>query len=535
LKKPLLLALLSALLLWLAWPPIPYTGLLLLIGFVPLLLSVETIIKSGAKKKGRKIFWTSFMALAIWNTLCVYWVFNSLNAVMPSTVAFFLSLIPYSLGPLLMSFAIWLYYKLRTKTSATISYIGLISFWISYEYLHQTWDLAFPWMTLGNGFASTHQLIQWYEYTGVYGGTLWIWVCNIVVFELYKSIQLKSASMTKLKIATAAVILLPIACSIIIYKTYTEKSNPANVVVVQPNIDPYARWRSIPPFMQIQEMIRLSDSVGQPNTEFFIWPETAMTTRTDEKKTGSDITLIQARQFLEKYKNGNLISGIESYRLYDRAETPTATYQAQLGSYFDYFNAAVQIENSQKVQFYHKSKLVPGAEQMPFSNALSFMKPLFASFGGSSGGFGKQDTPSVFYSQSGIGVSPVICYESIWGEWIAESVRKGSQFIVIITNDGWWGNTSGKDQHMLYAKLRAIETRRWVARSANTGISGFINQSGDIVKQSGWWVTAALKQDINLNEKLTFYVLFGDYIAYAGCLGTAIFILLMATGTLKKR
>jgi apolipoprotein N-acyltransferase len=94
----------------------------------------------------------------------------------------------------------------------------------------------------------------------------------------------------------------------------------------------------------------------------------------------------------------------------------------------------------------------------------------------------------------------------------------GAQFIAIITNDGWWGNTSGKDQHLDYAKLRAIETRRWVCRSANTGISAFINQRGDIVQQTGWWVKTAIKQDINLNSDLTFYVLHGDYIAHIGCI-----------------
>ncbi|HEY0769806.1 MAG TPA: apolipoprotein N-acyltransferase, partial [Sphingobacteriaceae bacterium] len=192
-------------------------------------------------------------------------------------------------------------------------------------------------------------------------------------------------------------------------------------------------------------------------------------------------------------------------------------------------------ENSANVQFYHKSKLVPGVEQLPFSSALSFLKPVFAAFGGSSGGFGSQDKPSVFYSQSGIGAAPVICYESIWGGYVADYVQQGAQFIAIITNDGWWGNTSGKDQHMQYAKLRAIESRRWVARSANTGISAFINQRGDVVQKTSWWQEDALKQDINLNDELTFYVKSGDYIAYAGCAGSGIFSVLLLIALFKKQ
>src|SRR5690606_562236 len=189
--------------------------------------------------------------------------------------------------------------------------------------------------------------------------------------------------------------------------------------------------------------------------------------------------------------------------------------------FYDSFNAGVLVDGSSKLQFYHKSKLVPGAELMPFGKALSLLKPFFAHFGGTTGGYGSQDKPSVFYSASGIGAAPVICYESIWGNYVAEYVKMGAQFIAVITNDGWWGDTSGKDQHLQYAKLRAIENRRWVVRSANTGISAFINQRGDIVQKSSWWVPTALSQEINLNENLTFYTRSGDLIVYI-CLLTGL-------------
>jgi apolipoprotein N-acyltransferase len=195
----------------------------------------------------------------------------------------------------------------------------------------------------------------------------------------------------------------------------------------------------------------------------------------------------------------------------------------------------MQVENSSNVQFYHKSKLVPGVEKMPFPGFFSFLAPVFSELGGSVGGFGWQDAPSVFYSQSGVGVDPVICYESIWGDWVRRSVKQGAQFIAIITNDAWWGNTSGKDQHLQYAKLRAIENRRWVVRSANTGISGFINQRGDIVKQSKWWTRTALKQDINLNDDLTFYTKNGDIIAVLSSVIAVLLALLIPYYKFNKR
>lgn len=226
------------------------------------------------------------------------------------------------------------------------------------------------------------------------------------------------------------------------------------------------------------------------------------------------------QQFLEPYKNASLVSGIESFRKYSEAETPTARFWD--GIYYDHFNAVVMTENSPELQFYHKSKLVPGVEKLPFGQALNFMKPLFRAFGGTTGGYGSQENASVLYAQSGIGVAPVICYESIWGNYVTEYVRQGAQFIAIVTNDGWWGNTSGKDQHFDYARLRAIETRRWVARSANTGISGFIDQRGDVIQKSEWEVPYSATQEINLNESLTFYVRYGDLGAYL-FMGVALF------------
>ncbi|RFZ81811.1 apolipoprotein N-acyltransferase [Mucilaginibacter terrenus] len=534
-KRNTILPVISGLLLWLAWPPTPYTTILLFIGLVPMLVVMEDIINSDVPKKGKQIFNKTFLGFFIWNVLCIYWVYNSLKIV-GAIIAIPISLIPYALGPLLMSTACWLYYRLRLRTTRTIGLIGLVCFWIAYEYLHQSWDLNFPWMTLGNGFAVSHQWVQWYEFTGVYGGTIWVWAVNILVFLAYLKHKQSQQKQTWVKpaIAAALAFLLPQGISLYRYYSYEEQVNPSNVVVVQPNIDPYLK-QDIPATKQIEELTHLSDSVAQPNTEFFIWPETAISEYIDEDRILNSNHYLQVRQFLNKYKNGNVITGGETYRVYDKLVNETASPMPN-GGFWDNYSTAINIENSQKVQFYHKSRLVPGAESLPFQNALFFLKPVFAHLGGATGNYTMQAEPGVFYSQSGIGAAPVICYESIWGEWVAKSVKSGAQFIAIITNDGWWENTSGKDQHMDYAKLRAIETRRWVCRSANTGISAFINQRGDVVKHSSWWVRSALKQDINLNSDITFYVEYGDYLPKAGTflalLGIAFVIM---KGIFRKR
>lgn len=507
-----------------------YTSFMLLFGLVPMLVAMENIITSNTSRKGAKIFRVTFLGFFVWNTLCIYWVYNSLKIV-GEVVAIPISMIPYSLGPLLMATACWLYYHLRSHVKRGISLALLVCLWIGYEYLHQTWDLKFPWMTLGNGFAVSHQWIQWYEYTGVYGGTVWIWLSNIFIFLIYIGLREAQPAKARLKhIAIwVAIIVLPLSFSLYTYYNYVEAKDPSNIVVVQPNVDPYAKISSVPPMEQVNSLIHLSDSIGQANTEFFIWPETAIFDELpiNEDKIRQNIYFLNVQRFLTKFKNGNVLTGIESSKLYNTDLTPSASRVRGSDQYYDVFNAAVNIENSAEVQFYHKSKLVPGAESLPFGNTFGFLKPVFEHLGGATGSYGSQKEPGVLYSQSGIGVTPAICYESIWGGWIANSVQRGSQFIAIITNDGWWENTSGKDQHLDYAKLRAIETRRWVCRSANTGISAFINQRGDIVKQSQWWVKTALKQDINLNTDITFYVQHGDYVPFAGSLVAILCVLFL--------
>ncbi len=536
LKDTIFFALTSAFIMWLAWPPMPYTTPLLLIGWVPLLLAIDKIRISNTLKKGKLVFLTAGITFLIWNTASIYWVYNAVSAGNNAFVALLVSLIPFGLGALLMTFAFWLYYRLSLLSSKKIAYAGLISFYIAMEYLHQSWDLYFPWMSLGNGWAGMHELVQWYEYTGIYGGSVWVILSNILAFEAYQAFKTQKGYL-KLRplLVWAVAVILPISFSLIRYQNYKEKLSPVNVVVVQPNIDPYQKFDGINATDQLNILTHLSDSVAQPNTEYFFWPETAMPTFSNEDKIRSSPEFDYLQQFIRKYPNGSLITGIETIKTYQTPKTISAKLDANSGVYFDNFNAAMQIENSADVQFYHKSKLVPGVERLPFPEVMAFLKPIFAQLGGTIGGWGWQEEPGVFYAYSGIGVAPVICYESLWGDWIGKSVKSGAQFIAIITNDGWWGNTSGKDQHFLYARLRAIENRRWVVRSANTGISGFFNQRGDVVQKSEWWTRTALKADINLNDDLTFYTKSGDLIAKFLCITAAGLALLIPYKRWKRK
>jgi apolipoprotein N-acyltransferase len=114
-------------------------------------------------------------------------------------------------------------------------------------------------------------------------------------------------------------------------------------------------------------------------------------------------------------------------------------------------------------------------------------------------------------------------------------VRKGANVLFIITNDGWWGNTPGHKQHLSFASLRAIETRRSIARSANTGVSCFVNQRGDIQQATKYWERDVIRQEINLNSKITFYTRFGDYFGRISSFISVLFILLAIVFGIKRK
>jgi apolipoprotein N-acyltransferase len=154
--------------------------------------------------------------------------------------------------------------------------------------------------------------------------------------------------------------------------------------------------------------------------------------------------------------------------------------------------------------------------------------------GGASGTLGIEDRARSLKTKKH-SFAPLICYESIYGEFNAEQCRQGADFIAVITNDGWWEDTPGYKQHMSFCRIRAIENRRSVARSANTGISCFINQRGDVIQQTKWWEPAALRSNINKNKHLTFYTKRGDVLGRTSFIATVLLIGLWIFKSLRGR
>ncbi|MGQ0828181.1 MAG: apolipoprotein N-acyltransferase [Bacteroidota bacterium] len=511
-----LLSLLSGLILAFSWFPNGFV-LLIFVGFVPLLIVERTVFANSQKYKTLTLFLCSYLAFFTWNIITTWWIKNaSLGGAAMAILC----------NALLMAIVLVLFHTVKKRIGEKWGSIIFICFWITFEFIHLQWDISWPWLTVGNVFAEVPNWVQWYEYTGVFGGSLWVLVTNFLISNFkFQSRWLSGSnfqetlkSKVKKIVIIDLIIILPIVFSYCIIASSFIGKGTTSVVIVQPNIDPYNEKFIASYEEQLHKMLQLAKQKTDSTTEYLIFPETALTEELWENQLTQSNSIKVIEEFLKQYPKLKIIIGASTAKVYQAEEKVSSTARkfTQEDGYYDAYNTALQLDNSGRIQIYHKSKLVPGVEKMPFPFIFKYLGKFAIDLGGTTGSLGMQDERTVFSSPDNImKAAPVICYESVYGEYVGDYIKNGANFIAIITNDGWWGDTPGYKQHLKYGALRAIETRRWIVRSANTGISCFIHPTGEIRQPTGWWVPAVIEGKIELNDELTFYTRFGDYIARA--------------------
>lgn len=506
---------------WAGWPSA---------GFAPLLFLSWIFLffledRAEAKQISRwKLFGNVYTGFLIWNVLTTWWVFNSTDVG---------SLVAFTCNALFMALVFMFYHITRLATGNLLGRFTLIPYWLAFEYLHLNWDLSWPWLSLGNGLASYHHWIQWYEFTGMQGGSLWILWVNILLYQIITTTT-RSHLMPKAILASSA-LLLPVIISLFIYYNHEESGQALKVVVVQPNVDPYHEKFNGTSDAQLEKMLTMAESALDDTVRLVVFPETALPDGIWENHLGEHKQVKRLKEFLSVHPNLSLLTGVTTLRFYGPGEklSETARKHKLEDGYYDVYNTAIMLRSGdEKIQIYHKSKLVPGVEKMPYPVIFGFLERYAIDLGGMSGSHGTDKEPAVFKTETGAAAAPVICYESIYSDYLREYVRKGAEMIAVITNDGWWGNTPGHRQHLAYAKLSAIALRRSVARSANTGVSCFINQRGDVIKPQPYWQPAVIKETVLLNNEQTYFARFGNTFASASLILSAALILLLL---IKKR
>jgi apolipoprotein N-acyltransferase len=510
LNKPLgklSFALLTGLLLTLAWSPSSF-AILVFIGFVPLLLVLDKIFEDDRKRKGLRHFGIVYFSLLTWNVGTTWWVYYSSDW---GAVAAFV------FNTLFMTIVFQFYYLTKKRWGALIGNISLVIYWIAFEYLHLSWELSWPWLTLGFSIASFPSWMQWYEFTGVLGGSAWILIANILIFNLIKAaISHQPFYWMKSTFIILVFIFVPMEISFLIYSSISETKSPVKVVIVQPNIDPYNEKFSGNDAEQLDKMLKLAATYVDTSTDYVVFPETALAEAIWEEYLNESPSFKTIKKFIKPYPKLNFVCGMSSQKKYKDGEKLSETARKDnMDSvvYYDDYNASFQIDNSGTIQIYHKSKLVPGVEKMPYPKVFGFLGKFAIDLGGTTGSYGTQKERTVFNSiNEKWKVGTAICYESIYGDFLSEYMRNGASLLFIITNDGWWHDTPGYRQHCNYGRLAAIEFRRSIARSANTGTSCFINQKGDILQATKYEEATAIKGTINVNTEMTFYAKHGDYL-----------------------
>ena len=517
--KYIFLSLISALLLSISWPTygIPF---FIFFAFVPLLLMEQEISKfSKINKKGWVVFGLTYLAFFIWNVVTTGWLCHAKNP--DGNNSLLAVAIPVIVNSLLMSLVFQLYYWYKKVRGTYFGLVFFVAIWLSFERFHLNWEFTWPWLNLGNAFSEYPQLIQWYDTIGATGGSFWILLINVFAFytlRIWQAGRIRKDLVKNISILVA-IIVLPLLISIYKYNSYQEKPvGEVTTLLLQPKLDPYTEKYSKDSLQILGELLSLAEENSKTKVDFFIAPETAFPGNGSLSENGfnKSTSIAIAKEFLGKHPQSIFLTGASTHKfLFDEAETEDYSTKIQEGVWVNSYNSALQIIPNQEVEVYHKAKLVPGVEIFPY---IRYLKPILGDamldFGGANSSLGIDKERKVFSNTfNKAKMAPIICYESIYGEYVTDYVKNGANLLAIMTNDSWWDNTEGHKQLLSYARLRAIETRREIVRAANSGISAHINARGDILQDTFYDDRTALLVKVNLLEEKSIYTKIGDLIS----------------------
>ena len=478
------------------------TGLTLPFAMIPLLWI------SASYDQTRRSWWRMFgwaaLTFALWNISTVWWIWNAtpvgpVAATLASTT--------------LNMIAFMLFHTVSKKGPKALAYTLLIAGWIATEYWYTVGEFSWPWLILGNGFSHDVWLVQWYEYTGVFGGSLWVLLCNILFFE-----ALRARRSIGRWIPAAGVLLLPAAVSLGIWWSWEQPDEgTAEVSILQPNVDCYDKFNGRADWQEDN----ITDLLAQvpAGAQFILLPETAVPGHYWEPELSELRPADEPGMFWQEltdnlrrsHPGALLVTGANTLRYYAAGVQPRTARRDGFGEgYYDVFNTAVGLDSAGRMQLHHKGKLVIGVENTPDTAlrhpAIPRDRP------GRRRGTDRHGPARHGLRTPGRENRPGNLLRRTLRRFLRRFRAPRAQFMAIISNDGWWGDTPGYKHLFTISRLRAVEHRRAIARSANTGMSGFISARGDIGQTLGWEKRGVLTAAVPLNSELTFYTRYGDYL-----------------------
>jgi apolipoprotein N-acyltransferase len=526
-----LLAILSGLLLGISWPVNGFAPLIF-VALVPILLVRTYILQNPSLFSRGAIVLYSYVTFLVFNLFTTWWV--AYSTIVGALLAFLLN-------SLFMALAFGLAHIVDSRIlKGRTSFFILIFFFVSFEYLHMNWELTWSWLNLGNVFSENPNWVQWYEFTGVLGGSIWVIAINLIiqqaVLRWVNNDRKLQYTIIPLFI-TLVLIGIPIGYSFHLKNNIPKAEKSINALLIQPNIEPYDEAYELTSSQLVDNILDLSKRYIDTNTQLIICPESSINRTMWEESIELYPAIEKLRNFIKEHNNIDILLGASTRRMLREGEEVKAyarSFSNAPDKHYYNYNTALFIQNNKPIEFYHKAKLVPGVERMPFAALLKPVEKYAIDLGGTTGSLGVSTEPKLFSLNNDDYVAPIICYESIYGEFVGRFSKGLPSFFAVITNDAWWYNSPGHKQHFSYARLRAIESRRYVVRSANTGISGVINAKGEVLKVSKFYDKTVIKATIPIYSTWTYYAKTGDYL---GRISTFIAVLLvfMALSSFLRR
>lgn len=495
-----------------SFPPFPFPcQLLMFIGLVPYFLVVER------REKLIDLNRASYIMGFVFCLITIYWVgswqkeadtFLMISGGLLMFVNPIFFMIPTTL----------LYYSRDIFPKGTAIYLFPV-FWITYEYLYMITDLSFPWLTLGSGLSQFNLFIQAADIVGTVGISLIIIYINIFIAKAIQAKTLFPKSF-RINIALAAgIFILIITYGIIRLATFKISDKKVKVGLIQPNLDPWGKWSSTNLNELTAEYLELSKQSVDNGAKVIFWPETALPVYLTEGDYNYVLDTIYS--FLDKNKV-SLITGMPDLIYYKPGDKmPEDVKYSKTGIYYATYNAVLLFSPFIRgIEWYGKSKLVPFGERVPFVDQLPFLRNFIKwSVGISDWNVGTDTTifKVPLIGMDTLKVNSLVCYESIYPYYIERFINKGADLIAVVTNDSWYGNSSGPYQHKEMAVLRAIENRKSVVRAANGGISCIIDPLGRTIVESKMFTKTQITGDVTIQENETLFSKYPLVIPVTSC------------------
>jgi apolipoprotein N-acyltransferase len=473
------IALLSAALLCVAWLYIP---VLVFVALVPLLFLEDKLSK---QKRQPDLNLSTLLAFFSWNICTTSWI---------SMVSMGGFLLIATTNAMLMSLVFALFSYTKKHLGNKRGYIALVVYWLCFEWLHEYWAIAWPWLHFGNVFAFNTSLIQWYSFTGVSGGSLWVLLCNIAAFKALKYMLLNESK--KRLIPFAFLLFIPMLVSLLIDNIEYKSVDKKTAVLFQTDINPYSAISPDSTFLDLQQM--LTDA---PQADVYILPENAIPVLLNKDFLPFSEEFLLLQSFVKSGKTSKLICGLSTAN------------KADIG--IQLHNAALVINKDLTYELICKQHLVPGMEREIFPAISNFFI----------GNINRSLTSGLPTDISENTQAVLICYESVFGKPAINFSSKNNTFIAVITNDAWWGTSIGRKQHLHYARLRAIENGKYVLRAANGGVSAVINPKGEIDESYEKAESGLLTMQYTENHHETFFAKHGNILGRISLLFSPLFLL----------